>query len=216
MKVCTDSCIFGASVYEPESQKILDIGTGTGLLALMVAQRNPGTIDAIEIDSDAAQEARNNVSESPWSERIHIYNVPVQEFGGQPGTYDLILTNPPFFTGQLQANSVKKNTALHSLQLAPEELASAVSRLLAADGKFYIMLPPAESAKFEVLLEQESIYPYKRLLVKENAQKNTIREITAFSRKKQKISLTDLPIRYLDRRYTPQFQQLLQEYYTIF
>lgn len=217
MKVCTDSCLFGAHVYAPESCRILDIGTGTGLLALMLAQRHQAPIDAVEINPATAEEARRNVRDSPWPAQIKVYNQSIQDFSqANHPPYDLIVTNPPFYKNQLIASDQKKNLAMHSLKLSLPELAAAVDKLMAAKGNFYVMLPPFESDALEQILSEYCLFPVQKLAVKENANQKTIRYIIQFSRGKAEIQKREFMIKEPSGSYSTEFQQLLKDYYIIF
>ena len=123
MKVCTDSCILGAwtAVQLKNVKTILDIGTGTGLLPLMLAQKSESIIDAIESDRESAGQARENVQLTPWSDRIHIIEGDVREFIGED-RYDWIITNPPFFESDLRSPERKKNEAKHDESLTLGQL----------------------------------------------------------------------------------------------
>ena len=147
MKVTTDACIFGAVVQPPSEGRILDIGTGTGLLALMLAQRSNARIDAVELDELAAQQARDNVNESPWPEKIKVHQANIISF--QASTqYDLVVCNPPFFANQLPSADPRKRQAWHQSTLSLEHLAIAIQRLLADNGQAYVLLPPDEASAF--------------------------------------------------------------------
>lgn len=154
MKVTTDACLFGAwaaaryRITEmagisgtPMQKKMLDIGTGTGLLSLMLTQQFPGLEScALEIDPAAAEEARSNISESPWPGQIRVINADARHFTGE-GPYDLIISNPPFYENDLKGPDPKKNIAHHNEGLLLPELMQLISRLLAANGQFFLLLP---------------------------------------------------------------------------
>ncbi|HAA17064.1 MAG TPA: methyltransferase [Cytophagales bacterium] len=148
MKVTTDACVFGALAEAIAPQRILDIGTGTGLLSLMLAQRYHAPIDAVELDEAAAQQASQNFRLSPWSSNLHLHQGAIQEF--TPSTsYDLIVTNPPFFGNQLPSQNPEKRNAWHQTTLGSRELAEAISRLLSKEGKGWVLLPPKEASTFQ-------------------------------------------------------------------
>lgn len=151
MKVGTDGVLLGAWVgVEPEDRRILDIGTGTGLLALMLAQRTPARIEAVEIDEQSALEARDNVLASPWSDRIGVVCTDVQTY--DPGCrFDLIVSNPPFYVDSLVSPDGGRTRVRHAEALPFEALRDAVLRLLAPDGRFALVLPPPEAARFVAL-----------------------------------------------------------------
>lgn len=153
MKVTMDACLFGALVDVEESQRILDIGTGTGLLSLMAAQRSSAHIDAVELDDDAARQARQNVAQSPWSDRITVTQSAIQQFFGAPDGYDTIICNPPFFENSLKAANDKRTMARHTESLSFSDLVQATSRLLHKNGTAWIILPVKSSLSFIGVVE---------------------------------------------------------------
>ncbi|GAB2794132.1 methyltransferase [Rhabdobacter roseus] len=152
MKVCTDACVLGAWAEVGTSStpsRVLDIGTGTGLLALMAAQRNPAAhIDAVELNAEAAEQARANVAASPFAARIRVVQVPIQAFVAEV-PYDFILTNPPFYQSDLRSPDAAVNQAHHATSLTFTELLTAVERLLTQAGTWSVLLPVAESEQLQ-------------------------------------------------------------------
>lgn len=146
MKVGTDGVLIGAwASVRPADRSILDIGTGTGLIALMLAQRNPEAhVVAVEIDSESAEQARENFAESPWSDRMTVEECAVQEFVPQQ-KFDLIVSNPPYFVDSLKCPDGSRNTARHTDTLSFAELMRAAERMLAPEGRFAVIVP-AEAA----------------------------------------------------------------------
>jgi len=147
MKVTTDACLFGAWVAEEvRSQESgvgssLDIGTGTGLLALMLAQKNSETnILAIEIDKDAAAQAANNIDSSLWKDHVDILEADVKDLSF-PEKFDLIISNPPFYEKELRSDTDKKNIAHHSENLTLKELLNIIKNNLNPHGNFFLLLP---------------------------------------------------------------------------
>lgn len=142
MKVCTDACLFGSQLPIDASIKtVLDIGTGTGLLSLMYAQLNQAaSIDAVELDSPAAEQASENVQASPWNNRITVYQTAIQHYKPQQH-YDLIISNPPFFENDLQSEDAQRNLALHSTALSLEELFTISKQFLKSSGQVCLLLP---------------------------------------------------------------------------
>ncbi|MEP6616520.1 MAG: methyltransferase, partial [Ginsengibacter sp.] len=139
MKVCTDACVFGGwlankmTIIGRDSQNFLDIGTGTGLLSLMVAQKSSVEIDAIEIEENAFVQARENFRSSPWSKVLHAIHGDVTTYPFRK-KYDLIICNPPFYESDLRSPDDKKNQARHDESLRLDELVNVVSNLLNSDG----------------------------------------------------------------------------------
>ena len=148
MKVGTDGVLLGAWAECEGARRILDIGTGTGVIALQMAQRNPmAQVQAVEIDETAAKRARANFDNSPWAERLEVTQAAVQEFSPAE-KFDLIISNPPYFVDSLLPPDAKRSTARHTHDLTFEELDKAVGRLLDKNGKFALILPVTEFEKY--------------------------------------------------------------------
>jgi tRNA1Val (adenine37-N6)-methyltransferase len=212
MKVCTDACLFGAwvaSLLDKSDSLILDIGTGTGLLSLMLAQKTNGQIDAVEIDGQAFAEAQDNFNSSPWSERLKAIHVPVQEYFPDH-RYDFIISNPPFYDKDLKSDDEKRNLALHSSGLDLPELLKSVKRLLKDDGRFAILLPFKRSREFEQMVEFSII---QKIVVKPNKDHNAFRCIYLLGKSENEGLVDELIIKNIDNEYTEQFYELLKDYY---
>ena len=219
MKVCTDACVLGAyaNVGSPATKTILDIGTGTGLLALMAAQRNPtALIDAVEIDPDAAAQAGENVAASPFANRVRVTKTAIQEY--HPSLlYDRILTNPPFYTNSLRSPNAAINRALHTSELPFGELIGAVDRLLKPDGQWWVLLPPYETQKLTELAASNGLHPFCRLQLRHNENKPPFRIVTGFCRRPTDTTDETLTIyEPQESVYTDAFRLLLQDFYLIF
>ena len=148
MKVGTDGVLLGAWAACDGAKRILDIGTGTGVISLMLAQRNiEAEIQAVEIDEIATKRARSNFDLSPWAERLEVECCAVQEFSSDE-KFDLIISNPPYFVDSLLPPDAKRSTARHTHDLSFEELDKAVCRLLADEGLFALILPTTEFEKY--------------------------------------------------------------------
>ena len=164
MKVGTDGVLLGAWAACDGAKRILDIGTGTGVIALMLAQRNSeAKIHAVEIDETATQRARSNFDMSPWAERLDVECCAVQAFN-QNEKFDLIISNPPYFVDSLLPPDAKRSTARHTHDLSFEELDKAVCRLLANEGRFALILPTTEFGKYLTitqlyLVRRCNVYP---------------------------------------------------------
>jgi len=218
MKVCTDSCVLGAYTSVHGATRILDIGTGTGLLALMIAQRSVPTIDAVEIEAAAARQATENVQQSPWASRVSVIQHSILDFAKiTPHRYDLIICNPPFFSNHLRRQSTAQNVAMHGASLQLPDLATVVAQLLLPDGRFTVLLPPHESQLFEKHGEEVGLYKMSDLQIFDYTGGKHIRTITDFSFRQhpaaQRLS-ADLYIRTAENGpYTDAFTDLLRPYY---
>lgn len=224
LKVCTEACLLGAWTDVRGATRILDIGTGTGLLALMLAQRAPGVpIDAVEIDAAACELARENVRQSPFADQIRVIQARIQEFlatGLTPETqnpgYDLIVSNPPFFQSSLRSPEAYRNRALHAETLTLTELADRVQKLLAPAGTFVVLLPEPETAQFDVLAAARGQYPTRRLVVHSTPGKPVFRVLTAYRYQPGVPESESLIIRQADGSYSEEFVALLNAYYLKF
>ena len=146
IKVGTDGTLLGAwATLPPHAKKILDIGTGSGLIAIMAAQRHPtAKITAIDIDKDCVMQATENAVASPWAERIEVIETPLQEYSPEE-KFDVIISNPPYFADSMHSPDKQRTTARHTASLSFKELTEGVLRLLAEDGLFAVILPTTES-----------------------------------------------------------------------
>ncbi len=185
MKVGTDGILLGAWATANEPQTILDIGTGTGLLALMMAQRYPqARVDALEIDETSAIEAADNIRNSPFTNRVHVTHTSLQTFARHTtNSYDLIISNPPFFNAGLA-----RNTARHTHALPHEDLIFGVKKLLNEKGQFCLILPKKEGEDFIKLAGKHDLYLAERIKVKSKPSKPIERLLLRFSRN------TDIPV----------------------
>lgn len=216
MKVCTDACIFGAYIPCEKLQNIIDIGTGTGLLSLMLAQRATGArITAIDIDKEASEQAKENIINSPFNDRIEVVNADIKDYGRLTADkFDLVITNPPFFQNSLKSLSKKINIAQHDSFLNFDELIESVIRIIKPDGIFYVLLPIAESTVFEEKMTLNNFNLRDRLLIKNRADLSPFRIITGYSLASfEKFTTKELAIKNNDNEYTHSFSELLKDYY---
>lgn len=217
MKVCTDACLFGAwaaSHFQNTHAKfqVLDIGTGTGLLSLMFAQLNPtAQIDAVEIDADAAQQAKENFKASPWKDRLHIYQQPIQQFG--INYYDLIIANPPFYEQDLKSDDRRRNLALHSAALGLDDLLDAVQKHLSPHGKFAVLLPYHRAANFRNHALLKDLFVEDEVSVKQTPRHPYFRSMMLFGRRNTTASHAEIIINSSNNQYTEEFTDLLKPYY---
>jgi len=217
MKVCTDACILGASADVASSQRILDIGAGTGLLSLMLAQRSPASIDAVEMDEKAYRQTCQNVARSPFSDRIRVHHGRIQDFTNpEPGPYDLIISNPPFFENHLRSPDRSRNDALHTTTLSLGELLDAIARLLHPTGKCSILLPVYESRLLEEAANIRGLFTMHRLKVRHSPTHPLFRIVTTIARSPAPIREEELSIYEGGQVYSESFRTLLRDYYLIF
>jgi len=218
MKVTTDACLFGAWVagsQQPGASSLLDIGTGTGLLALMLAQENNSSINAIEIDKDAFEQASANVATSPWKERIQVIHGDAKAFAF-PGKYDAIISNPPFYEKELKGDDTKKNTAHHDEGLLLPELLKIIKDLLEPNGHFYLLLPYKRNEEVRKLLVEQELVLEQITFVKQTVNHDYFRMMIAGKLNTAELTETlidEIAIKDEKGDYTPAFKALLKDYY---
>jgi tRNA1Val (adenine37-N6)-methyltransferase len=215
MKVGTDGVLLGAWVKVNEAKSILDIGTGTGLIALMLAQKSDAIIDAIDIDKDAFEQAKKNVANSKWHSRIHIFHSSLQEFSNSSkDKYDLIVSNPPFFSDAYKAGTEARNIARHTDEtLSFDDLISGVKKLLTSGGKFCVILPFKEGNDF-IEKSQANDLPIQKLTrVKTKSDKQEKRLMIEFGFQKSNPVEDDIIIQEEDLTFTKEYIELTKDYY---
>ena len=214
MKVTTDACILGAGVHvDDEASMVLDIGTGSGLLALMLAQRfSKVTIDAIELDTNAVVQATENVAASPWANRINVIqgDVRAHQFAHK---FDLIVTNPPFFNNSLLGPSSDKNMARHTTSLSYPDLIRAIENNLKEEGQVTILLPADEYIQWCSEASDYGWHEVSAIYVHHAAASPAKRVIGTFCRNRSTALKSVLIIKDDAGNYTPDFFKLLAPYY---
>lgn len=215
MKVGTDGTLLGAWAQAPAGQcRILDIGTGTGLIALMMAQRFPEAhIVGIDIDADAVSQARENVMESPFSDRITIQQCDVLQFDDTDG-FDAVVCNPPYFVDSLTCPDEQRTTARHTVTLSFEGLAKAAFRLLKTDGLFSVVIPTDNRSSMETAARMEGFFLSRVCLIKTTPQKEPKRQLIEFRKSPvNKIDTKEEAIQISPNQRSPWYQQLTQAFY---
>ncbi|GAB3224533.1 methyltransferase [Hymenobacter seoulensis] len=218
MKVCTDACVLGAVAPVQGAARILDIGTGTGLLALMAAQRNPtAQLVAVELDEAAAAQAAANFRASPWAERLELRAMPLAQLAAStPAPFDHILCNPPFFRNSLRSPDGPRTTARHTAtdSLTFAELAKFAADFLAPAGQLTVLLPPPEMQHFEQDATAAGLYPSVRRVMQHRPGSKPLRHITTFGRQADLVTEELLALHEKETEaYTRQFQELLGPFY---
>lgn len=219
MKVGTDAVLLGAWVLPNGSKHVLDIGTGTGVIALMLAQKTEAKIDAIDIDENAFKQAQQNVSESKFSHQVSVIHATLQEYSKTANKkYNLIVTNPPYFEQSLKSSDEQRSHARHADVLPFEELLDGVLKLLDEKGKFCLILPTLEAEKFRALAEKKGLHLSKLLRVKSRIDKETDkRHLMQFEIKPTEFSEKTLIIEQEERhQYTDDYKELTKDYYINF
>ena len=217
MKVCTDSCLFGAwlanSIKDIPMSKALDIGSGTGLLSLMLAQEKDVQIDAIEIDESAVLQSIQNVESTDYRDRIEINHLSLLDFEAS-NFYDLIFSNPPFFEKDLLSGNSLKNAAKHDTTLTLSFVIKFMQENLAIDGFGALLLPHHRRSELETLLIQHDLFILKILQVRQTNRHDFFRIMVTFSKKKIHEPITEeMSIRIDNGEYSESFKTLLKPYY---
>lgn len=215
MKVGTDGVLLGAWANF-NNGNILDVGTGTGLIALMAAQRNKNTIiDALDVETLAVQQSKANFLKAPWKERLNVFHVALQGFNPNK-QYDSIVANPPFFNNSYRAEKSNRNIARQSELLTFEELLFHSSRLLKKSGNFSVVLPyPTEG--FEKLAEKYQLYVKTKTIVYPNLKRPAKRVLLEFVKQKTEPIYNKLTIEKLQRHdYTCEYKTLTKDFYLNF
>lgn len=220
LKVTTEACLFGAIVchhFQPARGEFeaLDIGTGTGLLALMLTQRYARIrVDAVELQEKVARQANNNVLESPWCDQIHVHHTSVTSFQPAIEGYDLIISNPPFYHRHLQSpDNPGKTMAMHTISLSYEQLATSVHRLLSSEGSFYVLYPPGSLQQFIPVMEQLNMAVVRQWHIRQRPGAPVSRIVAEFKHEKATSRTTDIIIRHQEGGYHDQFIEYLRPYY---
>ena len=214
MKVGTDAVLLGAWADLPPSGRVLDIGAGTGIIAMMLAQRCIADIDTIEIDDDAYSQAVENCGNCKWKDRLNVHHTSFQDFAEKCGKqYDAIVTNPPYFTNSLQAASESRTKARHNATLTFKELIDGIKALLHLKGTFAIILPSKESEEFVEIAEANGLYPIRVMRVQTTSVKPAKRVLMQFAFHRKTFSESTLVIENADHTYTPDYKHLTREFY---
>ena len=211
MKISTDAVLLGSLVQSDAPKQILDIGTGTGVIALMLAQRFPeASLTALELDPEAASQARENCEQSPFSERLTVLQGRFQDFPEEE-CFDLLVSNPPFFPDHLPASDPKRQQALHTDSLSFAELLHKARQVLAPSGHFWVILPPRQMQEFIQYATGHGLFPNTRMGIRDNAAKPIHREVVSFtfSEPLARVLPEELLLKNGDGSYSERYQQLI-------
>lgn len=216
MKIGTDGVLLGAwTPLENTPYSIMDIGAGTGIIALMLAQRSAAEqIDAMEIDDDAYEQAVDNFENSPWGDRLFCYHAGLDEFMEEPeDEYDLIVSNPPFYTEDYTSGDEQRDKARFTASLPFEDLVEVAALLLSDNGVFSVIIPFKEEESFVALAKEFDLFPFKITRVKGTPTTDIKRSLLAFSRDERQIETDELIIETARHEYTPEYIALTKDFY---
>jgi tRNA1Val (adenine37-N6)-methyltransferase len=214
-KVGTDAVLLGSWVHVPPAGKILDVGTGTGIIALMMAQRSQAAVTGIEIEHQAATEAALNAQGTPWSERIAIRQVSFQEFvKDATERFDLIISNPPFFSNSRKSRCDRMAMARHNHLLPPDEFVNGSAGLLEPNGRLAVILPVLSSSDFRRFAEAAGLYLLRLAEVSPDNRREPHRHLMEFGKTKRATENTLLGIHTGDHSdYTAEYKMLTRDFY---
>ncbi|MBT8220582.1 MAG: methyltransferase [Bacteroidia bacterium] len=218
MKVGTDGVLLGAWANVTKVKRVLDIGTGTGVIALMIAQRQPkASVIGVEIDPNAYEVAVKNFQSSNWSSRLKVINQSIQDFSQNESTFDLIVCNPPFFTGGTLSNNADRAEVRHTIKLPHNDLLRSIRKLLSSEGRFCVVLPLLEGLRFKEMAESAGLYCSKLTEVKGHVDKNVERVLLEFTKRPSITKVDTLAINQSNTRhdYTDAYRTLVEDFYTI-
>lgn len=216
MKIGTDGVLLGAWVsLENEPSNILDIGAGTGIITLQLAQRSKAeTIDAVEIDDDAYEQCTENLENSPWGDRVFCYHTSVQEFAIEiEEKYDLIITNPPFYSEDYKTESKARDIARFNDALSFEHLIASVGKLLSEEGIFALIIPRKEEDNFIELASEVGLSPERICRVRGTQNSEVKRSMIALSFRSTKAIFEELIIETSRHEYTEEYIKLVKDFY---
>jgi tRNA1Val (adenine37-N6)-methyltransferase len=218
MKVGTDSVLLGAWANLENSRTILDIGTGCGLLALIAAQRSEASVTAIEIDPEAVEIASTNFKNSPWSKRLEAICISLQKYTGEGNgqQFDHIISNPPYFINSLKAPGKERSNARHTDLLPYEVIAEAVTKLLAPEGSFSLILPYNESIVFKTKASKSGLHQTAEMPVIPKEGKSANRVLLEFKKIPAQVRHSSLIIRHSNGEYTEEYKNLTKLFYLSF
>lgn len=216
MKIGTDGILLGAWAGGEHARHILDIGTGTGLIAIMLGQRaSSAQIHAVEIDQASCEQARENMAAAPWAKRLHLHAQSIQDFARTTDLqFDLIVSNPPFFTGGTFSDRSDRTQVRHTVKMPHGDLLAAVRTLLAPDGRFAVILPLIEGLRFQELAETYHLYCTRLTEVHPRQNKPVERLLMEFAQDKQPLRKDQLVIQHdKNNHWTEAFIALTRDFY---
>ncbi|MFC2101884.1 tRNA1(Val) (adenine(37)-N6)-methyltransferase [Bacteroidota bacterium] len=215
MQVGTDSILLGSLTDPGDAKRILDIGTGCGVLALMMAQKSKAIVDAIELDDESVREANENFERSPWNTRLACFGISLQLTEIlTDNRYDLIISNPPFFKDSLRPPDPQRSLARHDLKLTFDELVKAVTTLISKDGRFSCIIPANRWDEARKLAENRQLYPRTLIQIYPYPGGKVTRMIVEFTKEKiEPVQTSDFTILNDERKYTAEYLEATKDFH---
>ncbi|MFV0390685.1 MAG: tRNA1(Val) (adenine(37)-N6)-methyltransferase [Paludibacteraceae bacterium] len=214
MKVGVDGVTLGVWADVSDAKTILDVGCGSGLIALVLAQRSDARITAIDIDKNSVIQTKENVENTIWKDRIRVIHASFQRFiDNNPEEFDLIVSNPPFFINSLKNSDANRTLARHNESLTHLDLICGSIKMLSDTGKIALILPVVEGEQFVVLAEKQGLFCTKKTTIFPNPEKSAKRLLLEFRRDCKDCIETDLTIEKVRNVYTPEYAGLVKDFY---
>jgi len=215
MKVGTDGVLLGAWCKINQANSVLDIGAGTGVIALMIAQRSIAeTIDALEIDTEAFEQCVDNFETSLWGDRLFCYHASFEEFVDETEEqYDFIVSNPPFYSSSYKSKTAQRDMARFQDALPFETLIKGVSKLLSPKGTFATIIPFSEEYNFIKLAKTFNLIPFRKTCVKGTPSSEIKRTLLQFSFQNETLEYNELVIEISRHNYTKEYRELVKDFY---
>ena len=215
MRVGTDAVLLGSWINPEHASEILDIGTGCGVLALMMAQKSAAYITAIDIDEISANQASLNFQQSLWNQRLRMLHLSFQYFVKyRQDQFDLILTNPPWFSNSLKSPMKSRNIARHDDHLKPGDLFEGVKRILKEYGKFYIIIPENDISSTMAVARKNNLFLNRRMMIIPKSGRKPKRILMEFTFTFPDHTITEeMIIRREDNSFTPDYRKLTKDFY---
>lgn len=219
MKIGTDAVLLGAwCLVENYPDSILDIGSGTGVISLMLAQRSDAmTIDAVELDENAYEQTVENFEQSDWGDRLYCYHASFQEFATEmqeeEESYDLIISNPPFYTDEFETENEARNKARFTSSLSFKELIENSTKILSESGIFSVVIPYKEEQNFVSIALENNLYLNRVCRVKGNLSSEIKRSLLEFSFQQEELKEEELIIEISRHQYTEKYKELTRDFY---
>lgn len=214
MKVSTDSCLFGAWVasIQKKATNTLDIGSGTGLLTLMLAQKSNSFFDCVEIESECFEQLTENINGSKWKNRCTLFNEDIRNFKSEK-IYDLIISNPPFYENQLSSTVDKINLARHHTGLLLADLFEIIEKNIKDDGSFFLLLPASRKSECIEKARSLNFFPEYIVDVKQTNKHTIFRTMFCFTKIPTQTTVEEIVIKEADGNYSDTFISLLKDFY---